>query len=252
VPQEWGGGAGVSVIYLVRHGQAAFGQADYDSLSELGRRQGEELGGFWARSGVRLDALYVGPRRRHWQTAAAMLDGARAAGGELPEGRPLPGLDEFPFQAILVAAAERMAAEAAALRAELGGADPLRDRRSFDRLFQRAMTHWITGELAEAALPETFAGFLARAQAGLLTVMAEQGRGRTTAIVTSAGPMAAALQLGLGLLDPMVLKLCTVLANTALVELRYRGDEPGGTSPEISVISFNCTPHLGPELLSYR
>ncbi|HRI53690.1 MAG TPA: histidine phosphatase family protein, partial [Pseudomonadota bacterium] len=188
----------------------------------------------------------------HEQTAAAMRAGARAAGGELPEGRALPGLDEFPFQAILTAAAARMAAEAAALRAELGGADPLRDRRSFDRLFQRAMTHWITGELAEAALPETFAGFLARAQAGLLTVMAEQGRGRTAAIVTSAGPMAAALQLGLGLADAMVLKLCTVLANTALVELRYRGDEREGASADFSVISFNCTPHLATDLVSYR
>ena len=82
-------------------------------------------------------------------------------------------------------------------------------------------------------------------------MMAEQGRGRTAAIVTSAGPMAAALQLGLGLADPAVLKLCTVLANTALVELRYRGDE-AGASPELSVISFNCTPHLAQALVSYR
>ncbi len=243
----------MSVIYLVRHGQAAFGQDDYDSLSELGHRQGAELGGFWARSGVRLDALYVGPRRRHVQTAEALRAGARAAGGELPAERPLPGLDEFPFQAILTAAASRLEAEAAALRAELGGADPLRHRRSFDRLFQRAMTHWITGELAEHPLPETFAEFLARAQGGLRAVMAEQGRGRTAAIVTSAGPMAAALQLGLGLADAMVLKLCTVLANTALIELRYRGDElAAGSSPELTVISFNSTPHLAPGLISYR
>lgn len=241
----------MSSIYLIRHGQAAFGQDDYDALSELGRRQGAELGRYLVRSGVRLDALYVGPRRRHGQTAAAMRAGTQEAGGELPEELPLPGFDEFPFQSILGAAAERMAEEAAALRARLGGADPLRDRRTFDRLFTRAMTHWIAGEL-DGLVPETFADFIRRTRGGLLAVMAEQGRGRSVAVVTSAGPMAAAVQLGLLLPDPMVLRLCTVLANTALVELRYRDDasQPGG--PEVTVMSFNTTPHLTPELVSYR
>ena len=34
----------MSNIYLVRHGQASFGAADYDQLSELGLRQSALLG----------------------------------------------------------------------------------------------------------------------------------------------------------------------------------------------------------------
>ena len=241
----------MSSIYLVRHGQAAFGQDDYDSLSELGTRQAEELGGYWARCGVRLDALYVGPRRRHAQTVAGLRAGLLAAGGELPEELPLTGFDEFPFQAILVAAAERMAEEMAELRARLGGADPLRERRSFDRLFMRAMGHWQAGEL-DGQVPELFADFLHRVRGGLHGVIAAQGRGKRVAIVTSAGPMAASVQLGLMLPDAMMLKLCAVLANTALVELRYRDAGAEAEAPDLTVVSFNTTPHLSPDLLSYR
>lgn len=223
-------------------------------LSELGVRQGLALGSHLVRSGVRLDALYVGPRRRHEQTADAMRAGAQAAGGELPIGQPALGFDEFPFLDILRAAESLIAVEALALRAQLGGADPLRERRSFDRLFMRAMTHWIRGELAEKT-PETFAHFISRVRAGLAAVMAAHGRGCTVAVVTSAGPMAAAVQVGLELPDLMVLKLCAVMANTALAELRYRGAAPPpdpAALAALTVVSFNTTPHLLPALVSYR
>jgi broad specificity phosphatase PhoE len=35
-------------LYLVRHGQASFGAADYDQLSELGQRQSVRLGEYFA------------------------------------------------------------------------------------------------------------------------------------------------------------------------------------------------------------
>ena len=44
----------------------------------------------------------------------------------------------------------------------------------------------------------------------------------------------------------------TSFMEEALVELRYRGDEREGASADFSVISFNCTPHLATDLVSYR
>ena len=46
-------------LYLVRHGQASFGAADYDNLSELGHRQSVRLGEYFAGKG--LDQLEVLP-----------------------------------------------------------------------------------------------------------------------------------------------------------------------------------------------
>ena len=54
-------GGFVSLLYLVRHGQASFFAEDYDRLSPLGELQARRLGEFFAARGVRFDAAYSGP-----------------------------------------------------------------------------------------------------------------------------------------------------------------------------------------------
>ena len=77
----------MGTLYLVRHGQASLGAADYDQLSALGTRQCERLGAWFAAHGVAFDAVYVGTLRRHAQSLQAIA----AAHGALPEARPRPG-----------------------------------------------------------------------------------------------------------------------------------------------------------------
>jgi len=47
----------MGAIYLVRHGQAAFGTDDYDRLTEIGYTQARLLGGFFAVRQERCDAI---------------------------------------------------------------------------------------------------------------------------------------------------------------------------------------------------
>ena len=61
----------MGLILLVRHGQASWGAADYDQLSPLGEKQGEVLGSWLAKAGVRPTRLVGGTMRRHRQTAEA-------------------------------------------------------------------------------------------------------------------------------------------------------------------------------------
>jgi broad specificity phosphatase PhoE len=65
-------------IYLIRHGQASFGKADYDQLSERGIQQAQLLGKFW-RSCASVDRLYLGDLLRHSQTAEHFLGGYKAS-----------------------------------------------------------------------------------------------------------------------------------------------------------------------------
>ena len=71
----------MGALYLVRHGQASFGAADYDQLSELGARQCRRLGEHWQRRGMRFDAAFSGTLRRQRLSLAAI---GEALGG-LPE-----------------------------------------------------------------------------------------------------------------------------------------------------------------------
>ena len=62
-------------IILVRHGQASFGKANYDKLSELGAQQAQLLGEFWGRQGFAFDAMWRGDMVRHEETASGILKG---------------------------------------------------------------------------------------------------------------------------------------------------------------------------------
>ena len=66
----------MGTLYLVRHGQASFGAADYDQLSDLGRRQSERLGRYWRERGITFDAVLTGTLRRHAQTWEGIAAGA--------------------------------------------------------------------------------------------------------------------------------------------------------------------------------
>ena len=70
----------MSVLTLVRHGQASFFDANYDQLSPLGERQMRVLGEYWARRGLRLDEVYTGPRIRQKRSAELAVTACRQAG----------------------------------------------------------------------------------------------------------------------------------------------------------------------------
>jgi len=59
----------MAVVYLIRHGQASFGKANYDQLSDLGHQQSIRLGLAWAERLPMFDKVYLGSMLRHKQTA---------------------------------------------------------------------------------------------------------------------------------------------------------------------------------------
>ena len=85
----------MSVLVLVRHGQASFLQSDYDKLSPLGEQQSRMLGSFWAGQGVKFDELLTGPRIRQIRTAELVSAAYAANGLTLPEPQIVPELDEY-------------------------------------------------------------------------------------------------------------------------------------------------------------
>ena len=65
----------MGTLYLVRHGQASFGAADYDQLSELGKRQSLRLGQYLGQRGIAFDAVFTGTLKRHAQTWEGIAQG---------------------------------------------------------------------------------------------------------------------------------------------------------------------------------
>ena len=89
----------MSAVYLVRHGQASFGAADYDVLSERGQQQAQVLGQALARAQAGFAVVASGDLQRHRQTAQACLE----AMGLAPAWRSDAGWNEFDHVRVITA-----------------------------------------------------------------------------------------------------------------------------------------------------
>jgi broad specificity phosphatase PhoE len=241
----------VSTLYLVRHGQASFGQANYDRLSPLGERQARMVGEYWARWGVKFDAVYVGSLERQRVSMELAREAYAAAGLGFPAPVTMPEWNEYNMQALLTGTVPRALAadpRVAALLRELapdGRPDFVGNRQALNKLLAVVMDLWVEGKL-EGGEMGTWPGFVARVSRGLDRVMAEQGAGKTVAVFTSGGVISAAFQRALAAPDKAAMQVGWVIRNSAINEFRY-------DAARFSLVSFNTTPHLAePGLISLR
>ncbi len=236
----------MSTIFIIRHGQASFGAADYDQLSDLGKQQARDLGRYLADFGISISHLYIGPRKRHRQTATCMQESL--GDHAIKHLVDAPEWDEFPAFEVIARGLPKLVARLPPQMAErflAGAADPVGQRDAFEDMFRHTIRAWVEGEL-EVPECETYPAFHARIEAAIHRLMTRHGRGKTIAVVTSAGPVAASARTALDLAPWTAMKLSLTIANSAFVELRYRDDQPNLTG-------FNRGPHLSTRALwTYR
>lgn len=217
----------MSALYLVRHGQAAFGSDDYDRLTPLGVEQCASLARHWRTIGREPGLIYAGAMRRHRESAEAFADALVAEGAAVPAIETVPGLEEYDHVALL----ERFA------RLNAGVPDFAacwRDRRVLQRTLERALAAWTRGDVSGFG---AFAEFRDRCAAALTGVMAGVGRGREAVVFASAGSLAAAMQPLLGIGDWPAMRLTLDFYNTGVSRVLF-------TEASAAVESINGIAHL--------
>lgn len=239
----------MSELIIVRHGQASFLSGDYDQLSELGMEQARLLGEFWAARNLGATRFVVGPRKRHRQTADAILATLAAAGITPAEIVADEGLDEFAWDDLYQYAnntlSERDPAISALKHAFETASDDATKRRTFQPYMETVTARWAEGVFHEDGL-ETWDGFRGRVAATVMRHMGELPSRSRVVLVTSGGVAAAHAGAVLGLDAARTLGLIWTLRNGALVEYLFGGGR-------ISLGSFNNAPHLpDPAHWTYR
>ncbi len=210
----------MGTLYLVRHGQASFGAADYDQLSPLGQRQCHALGQYLAERGQGFEAVLTGTLKRHAQSLAALAEGH----GDVPAPQAWPGLNEYDSEALVRA----IHPEA------LPPADTPELYRAHFRLLRRALAAWMAGDTAPVGMP-SYAAFVAGINAAL-----DHVRTRCTGdvlIVSSGGPISTAVGQVLGTAAETTIELNLRIRNSALTEFAY-------TPKRHMLVSYNHLPHL--------
>ena len=236
-------------IFLVRHGQASFGENNYDKLSATGESQARLLGEYWAERRMQWDRVITGPRVRQKDTAAIVGEAYRKAGLGFPDPEVLPAFDEYHGDAVLERGLPGLVARDAEVQQlyeafESSGSAGAR-MRNFQKLFEAVIGRWVEGEIPLDGI-ESWADFCARVQQGLTEVVAGDGRGRQVAIVTSGGPISVAMQRALELTAQNTLRVAWMVRNCATSEFLASG-------ARFTLSSFNEVPHLDDAaLLTYR
>ena len=62
----------MGTLTLIRHGQASFGEKNYDNLSKVGRQQSKFLGEYFERQNITFDKIFCGDLARQIDTSRAI------------------------------------------------------------------------------------------------------------------------------------------------------------------------------------
>ncbi|MGO9429339.1 histidine phosphatase family protein [Rhodoblastus sp.] len=216
-------------ILLIRHGQASFGAADYDRLSETGIRQACLLGEQLSREGRPLAAAFSGTLRRQVDTALHTLQRLDVPKAHVASDH----FDEYPLVDLFNAYLPVVAASNARIAAAC--ADLHADRRLYMEALAAVVGLWQSGH--EAPGVETWAGFRRRVIGGLEGRLAGRGKADLLAIFTSGGVIGTAVSEILGLPPEYAFSLNWRIFNASITEIHY------GRSG-FALATFNSVAHL--------
>ena len=207
-------------LYLVRHGQASFGAADYDNLSELGHRQSVRLGEYFAGKGLQFDAVITGTLKRHAQTWAGIAQGA----GLTHQPLEWPGLNEYDSEAVIKAIHPT----------PLEKPDTPEMYRHHFRLLRDGMTQWMNGVVSPQGMP-SYDDFVRGVTSALEHV--RKSHTGNVLIVSSGGPISTAVGHVLGTTPETTIELNLRIRNSSVTELAY-------TPKRHMLVTYNTLPHL--------
>ncbi|GGY69676.1 histidine phosphatase family protein [Marinobacter zhanjiangensis] len=229
----------MATIHLIRHGQASFGDDNYDQLSAIGWQQARVLGQ-WLAGKVQPDVVIGGDMQRHRETVEAIASGYRT---DFPDMQVASGFNEFDHAAVV----HRLKPEWAdreRMQADLQTAE--KPAKFFQQTFVKAVDRWASGDY-DSEYPETWLQFKTRVQQALDDLV-DWANGGEVFVSTSGGPIAVILQSLLGISDQKTLGLNEVIANTSVTRVLYSGRRR-------SLAVFNNYSHLeaeGPEMVTFR
>lgn len=209
-------------LYLTRHGQASFGSANYDQLSQLGVQQCRWLGEYFRERNIRFNRIICGTQQRHQQSARAICEGL----GQDVEFEIHAGFNEFDFATLL-----ECFGQAYPNQAITDWTIP----RDVYRCLRVAMLAWSEGRLPEDTSLESWSDFSQRV-ADALDFAQELPSGKTL-VASSGGAISMALSQIMGFVPQTVVNLNLQSRNSSITHCYY---SPNATY----VTGINAVPHL--------
>lgn len=231
----------MTTIYLVRHGQASFGQMNYDELSALGVTQAKILGQHFKHIFTKQPYIVSGSMKRHQQTTQISLKEC------LPEAsyRTDELWNEFNHQQVFSLYEPRFAQPELLKQDIFKETDP---RTYLAQVFDKAIIRW-ADKAFHHEYDESWPMFKTRVEKALQSLCKELAdqRPKEAVVFTSGGVISVIVGKLLELNVQRTFALSWSIANTSITSLKL-------TNGEIQLMSMNEHQFIkasNPELLTW-
>ncbi|MDN3650917.1 histidine phosphatase family protein [Reinekea marina] len=192
----------MKIVYLVRHGQASFGEKDYDQLSPTGCEQSQLVGQALRAKNVNVDRLELGSLQRHKQTCEHAYENKRPT-------HENQQWNEFDHKDIT----------AQYLKTHQLHRDEFLDLSDIDKMamFSKAMVQWVEADANGTNYRETWPQFKSRANHALQQLI--QQTQQAAIVFTSGGVISNIVAHIMQLSSLQALMLNRQLVNTGITKL---------------------------------
>ena len=210
----------MSEYILIRHGQASFGKANYDQLSELGKKQAFVLGEYLNKSFDSIQKVYIGGLQRHHETATEIQKAFQKAGRILPEFIINSDLNEHHGPQIVRKYFEQLKltdTAAAEYARNFDPSDPLQMKQYF-KIFNRITLQWAKGEIEDPEI-QSWAAFRDQTRRALQHIMENDNGGERILVITSGGPVASLCGESLGITEAKIIGLAQEIFNASYSQI---------------------------------
>lgn len=225
----------MSLLHLVRHGQASAGTDNYDRLSPTGEEQSRILGAWWQSHGFVPDKAFHGTLVRQRDTAAHALGELSDTDTVTPASAD-PGLNEYDHRII----------EEHFAPAHTDYAPEAMTFSDYFEIIDRWRNHKPAGDDVNAHI-ELWSDFKARGWRTLQTLSSDGADNSNTVFFTSGGVIATILSTVLNLDFEHTVDAIWRIRNSSVTTLKV-------VNGKARLVDFNAVPHLQeqrkPELIT--
>ncbi len=236
----------MSILYFIRHGQASFGEKDYDQLSPRGILQARILGNHLAGIQMTFHEIYSGNMKRQQQTAEEVRAAFASTDVAVPALTVDPAFDEYDAFGIWEHHTRRMLEEKTLTPEDMRQAHA--DKRKFQNIFKRVMMEWIAGE-HDFPGDERWCDFVERVQQGVMSLAKSSEPDKSIAVFSSGGPVSIIMKLALSLTDAKTMEISWQIMNASVTRFYV-------SSRGVFLSGFNDITHLALQrdanLLTFR
>lgn len=229
----------MATIYIIRHGQASFGEQNYDQLSPTGYLQSTQLGRHLNTLSIPIQEVVTGGMKRHQQTAENSLSELLYEGSQTLDDL----WNEYDHTSILAGYKPEYSDIEAIKRDIIHLPDPM---KAFQKIFEEAILRWASGHFPEE-YPESWEDMVSRTVRGFEKIKSRIQPEQAILVYTSAGTISALLSNLLNLSLEDTFQLQWSMPNCAVTTIRINDEKAEVSS--VGDINF-FKEHA--ELLTYR